>query len=243
MTRHLAIGDIHGSFDALHSLIEFVAPGPGDTIVTLGDYVDRGPDSSAVLDFIIRLDLKHRLVPLRGNHEIMLLDARDKKSWLKAWMNYGGEATLNSYAASADARGSFADIPAAHIDFLEKRLLPYFECESHFFVHANSDPSKPLDQQADAALYWQKYRNPQRHCSGKIMVCGHTAQRSGLPLNNGDSICIDTWAHGGGWLSCLDVGSGTIWQANQGGDRRRFSLRDLELNRVARIDPQNSKRV
>jgi len=52
------------------------------------------------------------------------------------------------------------------------------------------------------------------------MVCGHTSQKSGLPVNLGHAICIDTWAYGTGWLTCLDVTSGRVWQANQAGEQR-----------------------
>jgi len=225
--RHLAIGDIHGCITALRSLIDFVALEPDDTIVTLGDYVDRGPDSRAVLDFIIELGKHHHHVALRGNHEIMLLDAREKKSWLHAWLQYGGDATLKSYATSADKPGSHADIPDEHIDFLENQLVSYYECPSHFFVHAFADAELALEDQTDATLFWRKYIDPQAHCSGKVMVCGHTAQRSGLPANDSHSICIDTWAHGGGWRTGLDGDSGMIWQANEAGEQRRMALAEL----------------
>lgn len=227
MTRHLAIGDIHGCIRALTSLVDLVELRPDDTIVTLGDYVDRGPDSRAVVDFVINLGKTHHLVPLRGNHEIMMLDSREKKSWFHAWMQYGGDATLLSYSSSTDAAGSFADVPDSHIDFLENQLVPYYECKTHFFVHANADADKVLEDQTDPTLYWRKYNDPEAHCSGKTMVCGHTAQQSGKPRSNQHSICIDTWAHGGGWLSCLDVASGTIWQANESGERRTFSISEL----------------
>lgn len=229
MARHLAIGDIHGCITALTTLVDFVAFRHDDTIVTLGDYVDRGPDSRAVLDFLIVLGKAHNHVPLRGNHEIMMLDARDKKSWLHAWMSSGGDATLRSYSPCEDAAGTFADIPDAHYDFLENKLVPYFECASHFFVHANADAHVALEDQTVPALYWRKYNDPERHCSGKIMVCGHTPQTSGVPLSNDNSICIDTWAFGAGWLSCLDVESGTIWQANETGDTRSFNSNDQFL--------------
>ena len=220
MTRHLAIGDIHGCITALTSLINFVELRPDDTIVTLGDYVDRGPDSAAVLESVMALGNTHKLVPLRGNHEIMMLDARDKKSWLGPWLSYGGEATLRSYG------GSFDDVPDTHFEFLENRLEPYYECETHFFVHANAAATVALADQSDAALYWQKCKDPDPHCSGKIMVCGHTPQQTGLPFSNGNSICIDTWAFGDGWLSCLDVDSGTVWQANESGETRRLDLQN-----------------
>lgn len=224
MTRYLAIGDIHGCITALRCLVDLVAPRSDDTIVTLGDYVDRGPDSRAVLDFLIDLDKSHALVPLRGNHEIMMLDSREKKSWFHAWTGYGGDATLRSYARSAGEPGSFSDVPESHIDFLENRLVSYYECETHFFVHANAVADIALEDQSDAALYWRKYGDLEPHCSGKIMVCGHTPQESGIPITNPNSICIDTWAFGEGWLSCLDVESGTVWQANEAGNTRSFRL-------------------
>ena len=228
MTRHLAIGDIHGCINALRALIDYVEPRSGDTVVTLGDYVDRGPDSSAVLEFIMALGSTCDVVPLRGNHEIMMLDSRDNKSWRHAWLQYGGDATLRSYATSEDDAGSFDDVPDAHFDFLENRLLPFYECETHFFVHANADAKRKLEDQSEAALYWQKYKDPPPHFSGKIMVCGHTPQSTGMPGTNGHSICIDTGACRGDWLSCLDVESETVWQANEAGETRRFSLDEIE---------------
>ena len=77
---------------------------------------------------------------------------------------------------------------------------------------------KPLVEQSDAALDWRKFGDPELHCAGKIMVCGHTPQESGVPLSNGNAVCIDTLAHGGGWLTCLDVDSRQYWQANQDGE-------------------------
>jgi serine/threonine protein phosphatase 1 len=74
--RTLAIGDIHGCLAALDDLLAAVAPQPDDLLVFLGDYVDRGPDSRGVLDRLIELCRTHRVVPLRGNHEMMMRYAR-----------------------------------------------------------------------------------------------------------------------------------------------------------------------
>lgn len=231
MSRHLAIGDIHGCNTALETLIDFVGLRSDDTIVFLGDYVDRGPGTAAVLDFVMGLLKTHAVIPLRGNHELMMLDAREKKSWLHAWLQYGGAETLASYSDEPISDEPFANVPQAHIDFLENGLLSYYECDTHFFVHANADADKPLHEQSDSSLYWRRFKDPQRHCSDKIMVCGHTIQQSGEPANNGAAICIDTWAYGDGWLSCLDVESDMVWQANEAGQTRKFSL--------PKTDPQN----
>jgi serine/threonine protein phosphatase 1 len=69
-------------------------------------------------------------------------------------------------------------------------------------------------------LYWESFDNPPPHASGKIMICGHTSQKSGRPRGLGHAVCIDTWAYGQGWLTCLDVGSGKYWQADQQGETR-----------------------
>lgn len=68
-SRAIAIGDIHGCLDALAALIDAIGPGPEDTLVTLGDHIDRGPDSPGVLDRLIALAGRCRLVPLLGDHE------------------------------------------------------------------------------------------------------------------------------------------------------------------------------
>src|SRR3954454_24582472 len=73
--RTIALGDIHGCSAALAPLLEAIRPGPEDTLVTLGDYVNRGPDSPGVLDRLLALAGPCRLGPLLGNHEEMLLSA------------------------------------------------------------------------------------------------------------------------------------------------------------------------
>jgi serine/threonine protein phosphatase 1 len=227
LARHLAIGDIHGCYDALRTLCDFVGLRDDDTIITLGDYPNRGPNSNAVFDWLIHLDQSHNLQPLRGNHDIMMLDARDDESAYRKWMGVGGAATLRSYAPFDGDPGSLADVPEAHWNFLANRLLPYFETDTHFFVHANAYPDIPLAEQPDFMLFWEPFNDPPPHESGKIMVCGHTSQKSGLPAANRHAVCIDTWACGDGWLSCLHVESGAIWQANQHGETRRLWLDEL----------------
>ncbi|MEM9208908.1 MAG: metallophosphoesterase family protein [Pseudomonadota bacterium] len=225
--RYLAIGDIHGCRTALETLLRVAEPAVDDVIVTLGDYVDRGPDTAGVLTLILELGASHELVALRGNHEIMMLDACAQQSWQETWLRAGGRETLRSYAENGEGSGTFADIPAAHLDFLANRLQPYYECDTHFFVHANADPRMALTAQSDPNLYWRRYRNPDPHCSGKVMVCGHTTQLTGLPATNGHSICIDTWPYGEGWLTCLDAVGGTIWQANERGQTRTLHVDEL----------------
>ena len=219
--RNRAIGDIHGCLRALDLLLEMVQPQPDDLVVTLGDYVDRGPDSCGVLDRLLDLHRQCKMVSLRGNHDIMMLESRDKLSVFEDWLDSGGTATLRSYGIEP-CWNTFADgIPPAHWSFLKERCLPYYETDTHFFVHANAYPDMPLGGQPDHMLFWERL-NPEHmrvHESGKIMVCGHTSQRSGRPMDFGYAVCIDTWVYGDGWLTCLDVSSGQYWQTNQKGKR------------------------
>jgi serine/threonine protein phosphatase 1 len=134
-------------------------------------------------------------------------------------MDCGGDATLRSYSPVGGS-GRLADVPESHWQFLDEQTRASFKTEKHFFVHANAYPESPLNEQADYMLYWESFDNPPPHESGKVMVCGHTSQKSGVPLSIGHAVCIDTWACGGGWLTCLDVGSGRYWQANQQGETR-----------------------
>jgi serine/threonine protein phosphatase 1 len=224
--RYLAIGDIHGCFKALTTLAEYVPFQADDTIVTLGDYVNRGPNSCAVLDWLIDRRKKGKLVALRGNHELIMLQAREGPEEFKQWQSVGGDATLKSYSPFDDP-GQLIDIPDAHWDFLENGIVAWSETDTHFFVHANVYPELPLAEQPDYMLYWEQFGNPLPHESGKIMVCGHTSQKSGLPKTIGHAVCIDTWAYGKGWLTCLDVATGKYWQANQGGKTRSAWLDSL----------------
>lgn len=224
MARTLAIGDIHGCWTALEALIQAVAPQPDDTLITLGDYVDRGPDTAAVLDWLLHWGQHRRLIPLRGNHELMMLAARDNRDAEAAWLETGGRATLESYQSDSTRRPALRDVPTAHWRLLEEGLLPFHETETHLFVHANVYPDLPLTEQPDYVLYWEGLDDPPRHASGKVMICGHSSQKSGLPYDNGNAVCIDTYAWGGGWLSCLDVDSRRIWQANEQRETRQFSL-------------------
>ena len=227
MTRHLAIGDIHGCDTALRTLLDFVKLRNDDVIVTLGDYINRGPGSCDVIETMLELKSHHDVHCLKGNHELMLLAAKEDSGQYATLIRVGGDATLDSYSKSQHPSDFPELIPDSHWDFFEQELLPYFESETHFFVHAGAYAEIPLTDQPDFMLYWEKWNDPAKHESGKIMVCGHTSQKSGLPLNNGNAICIDTRAFKDGWLTCLHAESGKIWQANEDGETRTMWLDEL----------------
>src|SRR5262245_39166841 len=98
MPRLLAIGDVHGCLTALDTLLGFVQPGRDDQLVFLGDYVDRGPDSKGVVNRLIELQHTGQAVFLRGNHEIMMLGARNGRDDFRFWLACGGAEALESYA-------------------------------------------------------------------------------------------------------------------------------------------------
>lgn len=225
MSRTLAIGDVHGCLTALDTLLGFVRPGPDDQLVFLGDYVDRGPDSKGVLDRVIGLKLAGQAVCIRGNHEVMMAAAGTGWDGFRFWRACGGMEALESYVGP-NRIALLEDIPDAHWHFLNRGLVDWYETDTHIFVHANLHPGLPLADQPTEWLHWQPldpaWHKP--HMSGKTMVCGHTQQRSGVPLVLERAVCIDTWAYGDGWLTCLDVESGEYWQANELGETRTSRL-------------------
>jgi len=211
MPRTIAIGDIHGCSDALLSLLLAIDPTPEDTIITLGDYVDKGHDSKGVLDILAELSGRCRLIPILGNHEEQMLQARNDKAELKWWMEFGGTTTIDSYGSS----GLIDLIPEEHFQFVES-CVNWFETDTHFFTHGNYDSDLPLDQQDGRTLRWLSMRDfvPKPHCSGKIAVVGHTPQPE--VLNLGHLICLDTGCAYGGKLTAMNMRSGEVWQASSG---------------------------
>ncbi len=220
-TMRIAIGDIHGCLTSLETMLEIIKPSTDDLIVTLGDYVDRGPASKGVIDHLIEFQKTHRLIHLMGNHEIQMIRAlettHDKERFLSDMC--GGKDTLDSYG------GSFDDIPDNHWEFIRSANL-YHELEDHILVHAGLTSETPVDMQDQETYYYQRFYTQKPHISGKTIVCGHTIQGD-IPNNQGHAICLDTCAYGGGWLSALDLDTGNIWQTNELGQSREMQLSDL----------------
>lgn len=209
--RTIAIGDIHGCHAALQRVLERIEPTPEDMVITMGDVVDRGSETPAVIRTLIELAQRTRMISIRGNHEVMMLAAVEDPSELHFWIENGGYETVQAY-------GSLDAIPESHLDFLQA-FRPYYETESHFFVHANYSPNVPLDKQPDFALYWEhlSVHLPGPHDSGKTAVVGHTPQRKGQVLDLGHIVCVDTFCYGGGCLTAYDVETGQTWQATKSG--------------------------
>jgi len=200
--KFFAIGDIHGNLSHLERLMEEIKPSLSpqrDTLVFLGDYIDRGPDSKGVVDFILQLrtELPH-LRCLKGNHEAMFLE------WLLNGKDYdlylynGGGATIRSYSQ----HGEFT-LPQEHLDFFTSLLL-YYETEQYLFVHAGLRGGIPLEDQDPHDLIWIRDEfilSP--HDFGKMVVFGHTPLQRVFRAPN--KIGIDTGAVYGGKLTCLEL--------------------------------------
>lgn len=216
--RTLALGDVHGGRKALDRVLEAARPGPDDVLIALGDYVDRGDDSAGVLDRLIEWESRCHLVPLLGNHDRMMIQARRDPTDRDIWLRMGGDRALDSYPG-----GRLEDVPQAHWDFLDRCRL-WYETNRFLFVHAHVDPALPMDRQEEKDLLWRHVSLARPHVSGKPVICGHSSQKSGRPLNLGHTLCIDTAAGHGLWLTCLDVEMGHCWQADEAGQTRTLQL-------------------
>lgn len=194
MTRTYSIGDVHGCLDQLQRLIELCERDAGaqrTKFIMLGDYIDRGPDSRGVIEFLMNLQQwsPDQIICLRGNHEDLLLAALEGDDAESNWVSNGGDATLRSYRVS-HAR----NLPASHIDWI--RSLPLFHDDGQrFFVHAGVHPERPLDQQRTRDLLW--IREPFLSSGkdfGRLIVHGHTPIQSGVPDQRSNRLNIDTGA-------------------------------------------------
>ena len=216
--RVLVIGDVHGCDIALRTLLEMISVTADDTVVFLGDVVDRGPSTKQVIDRLLNLRQSCNVVLIMGNHEEMLRDAVAGRPIMDIWLEVGGREALDSYGGSID------DIPPEHIRFVLS-AQPFFETDREIFVHANLEPDVSLANQTADFLRWKRVAGSERpHPSGKRVICGHTPQADGVPLVFDGWACIDTFPHGGQWLTCLDVATDQVYQAAEDGSTREFSL-------------------
>jgi len=196
-----AIGDIHGSLQKLRDLIarcERHAGGRPATFVFLGDYVDRGPDSCGVIDAVMDMQsrLRGRVIALKGNHEAVTIEVAEGKTAAEPWLGEGGAATLRSYGVS-----SARELPNAHLAWLRSLPLRYDDGR-RFFVHAGIDPEKPLNAQSDHDLLWirEPFLSDTRD-HGRLIVHGHTPQKTGVPDLRRNRLNVDTGAVFGGPLT------------------------------------------
>lgn len=226
MGRTIAVGDIHGCAKTLRRLTEDeIRPAPDDTLIFLGDYIDRGPDSKGVIDYLIGLkESGINCIFIRGNHEQTLLDAlesqKSKKRYLfgtpknktfETWyLNYGGRQTFDSYGI-ADIK----DFPAEHAEWMVSTRL-YWETETHLFSHAGFNFTQD-DIFADThSMMWiRDFEYDPVKAKGKKVIHGHVPvtvdffllclgkpELGFIPLDTG---CVYASMPGKGYLTAIDV--------------------------------------
>lgn len=212
--RTFAIGDIHGEITLLRRLIDKLALTPEDRLVFLGDYIDRGEDSRAVIDYCLELAALHPCTFLKGNHEDMLLDYLEEECARYGPLTYllnGGWATLESYRA-ADAAELRRAMPPAHREFLHS-LLERWEDERYIYVHAGL-PLGPERPERHPSYLWVREEFIYSPASfGKKVIFGHTPQ--GRPLIMENKIGVDTGAYWSGVLTALELPGEIIHQAKR----------------------------
>lgn len=223
--RVYAIGDIHGRRDLLDLLMTLIgtdsAPVDGAgrkgtrlarQFVFLGDYVDRGPASADVLNYLIELQQgPENTVFLRGNHEQAMLDFIAEPEAMANWIDWGGAETLLSYGIEGaqsrtptDLRDELIErLPASHFNFL-LGLQSIYECQDYIFVHAGLRSDTPLENQLDRDLLWIReafFNSDPAQWTGRCIVHGHTPVD--FPEDAGWRINVDTGAVWTGMLSCV----------------------------------------
>lgn len=203
--RLLAVGDIHGCLRQLQALLTQVEPTDADQVVFLGDYVDRGPDSAGVIDYLIEFGSTFpATIFLRGNHEQMFTDYIAGKDSAAFLLN-GGLKTLGSYHDNG-----LWPIPQSHRDFLAS-LANYYQTKDFIFVHAGLRPGRPLADQDEMDLLWirQEFISSD-YDWGKTVVYGHTPQEN--PHSTRTRLGLDTGCVYGRQLTCCEVRTRQFWQ-------------------------------
>ncbi|MCT8267401.1 serine/threonine protein phosphatase [Afifella sp. JA880] len=232
--RVYAIGDIHGRFDLLLDLQEQIkadlaASPPEESVeIFLGDYIDRGPNSRAVLEYLFAGEkLCDRRVCLKGNHEAVLLEVLSDPSMLPYWCGQGGSATLRSFGVAPPSGGDQRSLVTCHQALLQAlsggfeqflRSLALSESVGdYFFVHAGIDPRRPMRAQREEDLVWirEPFLSSGRDF-GFCVVHGHTP-RDEVDIRP-NRIDIDTRAFASGRLTCLVL---------EGGERRFLQTQDI----------------
>jgi len=182
MSLTYVIPDIHGRYDLLsEAFTEITARSGGQAaIVTIGDYVNKGPESKRVIDLMLSVAADDRnLVALKGNHDAMMVEALRDPAKMAAWITKGGDAALASYG------GDPAAVPQSHIAWLDRLSLMHVDAH-RLYVHAGVDPEVPLDRQSETTLLWKRYPKGFSAGFGKFhVVHGHDNYPDGPLLYEG----------------------------------------------------------
>ena len=245
--RLYAIGDLHGCLRELDSLINYLeqkeALSDADTLIFMGDYVDRGSKTRELVDFLIALQSRYPLsIFLHGNHEEMMLRFIGEQGPLGwSWLENGGGQCLESYGAHPgmiidQARTLF---PPEHLAFFNN-LERYVISDKYVFVHAGLDPLRDLRQQVDDDLFWIRSEFVTNiHHFEKTVVFGHTPYHDvmfHLPYKIG----VDTALVYGNCLSCIELTNQQVFQVASG--KRKVTTATFAQKASLPIRPYHGKR-
>ena len=201
-----AIGDLHGSLESLERLMDRITPDlQRDRLVFVGDYIDRGPQSRGVVDYLVRLKNlapPGRIICLKGNHEAMLLDFLEGRE-ANLFLFNGGLATLEDYWDDDWMDRDSLALPPDHAQFYQDLQLSY-ETPDYIFVHAGLKPGLPLSEQVEDDLLWIRGEFiTSTEDFGRRIIFGHTPFKAPLLMPN--KIGIDTGAVYGNFLTCVKL--------------------------------------
>ena len=201
-----AVGDVHGCLDQLERLLDRVQPDlERDVLLFVGDYIDRGPESRGVVDYVLRLQQKYpreHIICLKGNHEAMLLEFLQGVKRERFLFNGGLHTVLDYWGDNWDSLKELL-LPPDHEEFYRELRL-YYETPEFIFVHGGLKPGVPLEEQQEDDLLWIRgefITSPEDF--GRLVIFGHTPFKQPLQMPN--KIGIDTGAVYGNYLTCLKL--------------------------------------
>ena len=221
MSRIFAIGDIHGCYNTFKTLLlEKLVIQKSDKIYCIGDYVDRGNDSKAVIDFIIDLRINgYQIITLRGNHEQMMLDSTIDQERLYLWLRNGGVETMRSFGIS-----SVSELPDKYLTFLKQTKL-LVATDTYIFVHAglNFRIENPFTDK-EAMLWTRDEYFDQSKINGRIVIHGHTP----VPFKK-----LMTQSKSGR----INIDGGCVYNTKSGyGNLIALSLPDMKFTAISNIE-------
>ena len=198
---YYAIADLHGRYDLLDKALDVIDEDVDahnysqdfTKIITLGDYIDRGPESNKIINFLIKYSDNENFISLKGNHEDIMVQAMRKPNLLDWWFSNGGRKTVESYG-SMDGIWDTSPVNPEHVSWMANLPLCY-ETEKHVFVHAGVPTDDlDLDNQDPEELLWMLYgKNDQGGYRGKHVVHGHHQFADG-PHEYSGRTDLDTFA-------------------------------------------------
>ncbi len=227
--RKIVIGDIHGCFLTLKKLLEEkVKIKADDELYFVGDYVDRGPQSKHVIDYILDLKEKQpKVICLRGNHEQLMLDSVNGDAEFKHWMKNGGDETLGSFGAE-----TINDLDEKYQLFFD--TLDYYCEEDHYIiVHAGLNFMLQNPFEDFYSMMWiRKFPVDEKWLNGRILVHGHTTKRKTLIKEDFENP----------ECSVINIDSGCIYNHKQGlGNLCAFDMMNRKLFFQKKVDGPSGK--